>query len=185
MLITISGVPGSGKTTVARILSQKLGVRHIYAGDIYRQHAQQLGISLADLNSRAEQDHSIDRALDERMADYAREGDVVLEGRLAAFVARQQGVDALKVCLTAGDDVRARRVAEREQGDSQAVLVENTARHDSDARRYQAIYGWDLHDSSIYDLVIATDDQHPEAVADQILAAAQARFGKDLRVPRQ
>jgi predicted cytidylate kinase len=179
MLITISGVPGSGKTTVARLLSQKLGVPHIYAGDIYRQQAQALGITLAELNARAERDHSIDRQLDDRMAEYARHGGVVLEGRLAAFVAIKEGVNALKVSLTASDDVRATRVAQREQGDSRAVLHENTTRHDSDARRYKSIYGWDLDDASPYDLIIATDEQHPEAIAEQILAAAEVHFGRD------
>ncbi|HYD49806.1 MAG TPA: cytidylate kinase family protein [Terriglobales bacterium] len=184
MLITISGTPGSGKTTVAKLLSAQLGVPHVYAGDIYRQEAQRRQMSLAELNALAEADHSIDRALDERMAAYARAGGVVLEGRLAAFVARQENVGALKVWLTASDEIRADRVAQREQQDSQAVLAQNTARHSSDANRYKAIYGWDLDDTSIYDVIIVTDERRPEDVAAELSAAAREYFSsEELRTP--
>jgi predicted cytidylate kinase len=176
MLITISGVPGSGKTTVARLLSKELGIPHIYAGDVYREQARERRISLAQLNELAEKDHTIDRELDARLAEYARAGDVVLEGRLAGFIARDEGVDALKVWLTASDRVRAERVAEREGAEAARVLQENTARHDSDAKRYKLIYGYDLDDTSIYDLSLVTDERTPEDVAHQILAAAEAHF---------
>ena len=179
MLITISGVPGSGKTTVARLLSKHLSVPHIYAGEVYRQLAHERGLSLAQLNELAEQDHTIDRELDARLAEYARAGNVVLEGRLAGFIARDEGADALKVWLTASDRIRAERVAEREGADAARVLRENTARHDSDAKRYKLIYKYDLDDISIYDLILTTDDQMPESIARQILTAAEERFGRD------
>src|SRR5690349_362285 len=121
MVITISGLPGSGKTTVARLLSNRLGIPHVYAGDLYRKGAIERGVTLEEFSQLSERDHSIDRALDAKMAEYARQGNVVLEGRLAAFVTLQETVDALKVWLTASDDVRARRVAQREGKDGAAV----------------------------------------------------------------
>jgi len=177
MLITISGTPGSGKTTVARLLSARLHLPHIYAGDLYRRAAAERGISLAEFNRLSEQDHSIDRALDARMAEYARAGNAVLEGRLAAFIARQEGVDALKVFLTASDEVRAQRVGQREGSDWQQVLEQNRVRQASDAGRYRDIYGFDLGDTSIYDVVLDTDHATPDALADRVLTALRARYG--------
>jgi cytidylate kinase len=180
MLITISGTPGSGKTTVARLLSRKLGLPHVYAGDLYRAEAERRHLSLADFNLLTEQDHSIDRDLDRRMAEYARQGNAVLEGRLAGFIACQEGVEALKIWLTASDETRARRVAERERGDWEKILEDNRERHRSDCGRYRAIYGFDLGDTSIYDLVLHTDRETPEALAAAILAEVGERFGNGL-----
>ena len=176
MLITISGAPGSGKTTVARLLAQRLGVPHVYAGDLYRREAKQRGMSLEEFNKLCEKDHSIDRSLDAAMATRARQGNVVLEGRLAGFLAGGEGLKALKVWLTANDEVRARRVARRENGDWQEIVDVNRARQGSDAKRYQQIYGFDLADTSVYDVVLATDDQTPEALVERLIEEARARF---------
>ncbi len=167
---------------MARLLSRFLGVPHIYAGDLYRREAEERALSLPEFNRLAEQDHSIDRALDAKMAEYARRGGVVLEGRLAAFIAIQEHTDALKIWLTASEKVRAQRVSQRENSNAMQVLRENEARQHSDAKRYQEIYGFDLNDTSIYDLTLNSDDQTPEALAQTILARAAERFGGE--VPR-
>ena len=177
MLITISGVPGSGKTTVAKQLAARLGLPHVYAGDLYRQEAKRRGLSLDAFNALCEQDHSVDRALDASMAERAKQGDVVLEGRLAGYLANDNGLDALKVWLDASDETRARRVAQREGSDWQAVLEENRLRHGSDSSRYKAIYGYDLADHGVYDLVLATDARTPEELVETLIAAARQRFG--------
>ncbi|GIW39602.1 MAG: cytidylate kinase [Candidatus Binatia bacterium] len=169
MLVTISGTPGSGKTTVARLLADRLGLPHVYAGDLFRREATRRGLSLAELNELAERDHTIDRALDEQLAEYARRGEVVLEGRLAAFLANREGVPAWKVWLDADEEIRARRVARREGVDWREVLEQNRRRQASDRKRYRDIYGWDLEDTSIYDLVLDTGAVPPERVAEEIL----------------
>ncbi len=177
MLITISGLPGSGKTTVARLLSQRARVPLIYAGDLFRKEAEGRGLTLEQFNELAERDHRIDRQLDATMAAYARRGGFVLEGRLAGFLTVQEGTEALKVWLTASDHVRAQRVSQREGKDPATVLRLNDARQRSDAKRYREIYGFDLDDIAIYDLVLNSDRQDPEALAEQILARAVERFG--------
>lgn len=177
MLITISGVPGSGKTTVARLVAATLGLEHVYAGDMFRRQAEAAGLSLDAYLRRAEADDSIDRELDRLMAARAARGDAVLEGRLAAVMADQAGVPALKVFLEAGEEVRAARIAAREGGATAQRLREIQAREASDRARYRELYGVDYHDPARYDLVLATDARPPEDVARQIVEAARARFG--------
>ena len=135
MLITISGLPGSGKTTVARLVAEALGLEHVYAGDLFRRQAEAQGLTLEEYARRAETDHSIDQALDAKMRERAAQGNAVLEGRLAAFMAEQAGMAALRVFLDAAEPVRAERIVRREGGEAAARLRETQAREASDARR--------------------------------------------------
>jgi cytidylate kinase len=175
MLITISGLPGSGKTTVARLVARELGLEHVYAGEIFRRQAEQRGIPLAEYLRMAETDETIDRDLDAHMLARARRGDAVLEGRLAAYMAEQAAVPALKVFLDASEAVRAERIAGREGGATGERLREIQEREASDHRRYLAIYGVDYHDRGRYDLVMATDSQTPEELARAIVEKSRAQ----------
>ena len=131
---------------------------------------------MEQFNALCESDHSVDRELDARMLEVARGGDVILEGRLAGFFADEHGLPALKVWLTASEDVRAQRVAKRESGDSRQLLEDNRQRQQSDAKRYKEIYGFDLNDTRIYDLVVSSDDKTPEALASDLATHARRRF---------
>jgi cytidylate kinase len=176
VLITISGLPGSGKTTVARLVARALGLEHVYAGDIFRRQAEAQGLSLEEFLRRAETDPSIDRALDEQVRRRASAGNAVLEGRLSGFMADRAGAPALKVFLDASEAVRAERIAGREGGATDARLREIQAREASDRRRYRDLYGVDYHDRRRYDVVMQTDDRAPAAVAEAIVAEARRRF---------
>ena len=177
MLITISGVPGSGKTTVARLVARELGLEHVYAGDIFRRQAEAAGLSLAEYLALAERDDSIDRELDARMRERAGKGDAVLEGRLAGFMADEAGVPALRVFLDASETVRAERIAQREGGATAERLAEIQRRETSDRMRYRELYGVDYHDPARYDLVMATDGRTPEQLAAAIVGRARRHFG--------
>ncbi|OPY31446.1 MAG: cytidylate kinase [Methanomassiliicoccales archaeon PtaU1.Bin124] len=178
MIVTISGPIGSGKTTVCNLLSSRLNVPCVVSGHIFRQMAKELKMSLAEFGRLAERDPKYDHELDERMVNIAREGkDIVLEGRLTAYMLQRHGIDAVKVYLDAPVDVRVRRVVERECQDLDTARDELLEREECEATRYRQYYGIDIRDKSVYDLIIDTGALRPEEVVERIVEAVRERYG--------
>ena len=170
MRITISGPPGSGKTTACRNLSEALGLKSVVFGQIFRQMAADRGMSLVEFGALAEQDPSIDRLIDSRILEIAREHeDIILESRLSAYMLARNGIDAFKVYLSASPEVRMARVGLREGETAEQAEKATREREASEAKRYMMYYGIDITDLSVYDLVLNTDDLDPDQVLDAIL----------------
>lgn len=167
--ITISGLPGTGKTTVAKLLEQHLGLRYVYSGEIFRQLAQKHSMSLEEFGKYCESNRQIDEELDRFQLGILKEGNVILEGRLSGWLAYQNHIPALKVLLQADIHVRANRIVKREQGDIEKRKKEIVKREKSEALRYKKYYGIDVSDSSIYDVIIDAGDKTPEQIMQIIL----------------
>lgn len=173
MLITLSGLPGSGTSTVARTVATRLGLDHLDGGTVFRTMASERGVTLAEFARIAEADDAIDRALDDRLVERARDGDVVLESRLAGWLATRAALRALRIWIHCDEVERARRVGGRDGHDADEALSTNQEREASERQRYQDFYGIDLQDLSIYDLVIDSTTTRPEAIVELIVAATE------------
>lgn len=168
MIITISGPPGSGKSTLSRILSARMGMELISIGDIFRKQAEQRCMSLGEFGLLAKSDEGIDSTLDEEQKRIAEVKDnIVLEGRLSGFL-----VDAdLKVWLKAPAGVRAERIAKRENKSVSAATSEILEREQCERERYLNYYNIDIKDLSIYDLVIDSSKWSPEEIGEIVVKA--------------
>ncbi|MFB6108284.1 MAG: (d)CMP kinase [Haloplanus sp.] len=155
MLLTVSGPPGSGKSTTAAGLAAALGLDHVSGGDIFRELAAERGYSPVEFNELAEEDGQIDRDLDRRLYDVARERDgLVLESRLAGWLAGDAA--DFRFWLDAPVDVRAARIADREEKSVARAREETRRRERSERKRYADYYDIPIDDLSIYDLVVNT-----------------------------
>jgi cytidylate kinase len=172
VLVTISGLPGSGTSTVADLVAQGLGLAHVDGGTVFRTIAKEQGLDLPAFSALAEANPEIDVELDARLAAIARAGDVVLESRLAAWIVANEGLEATTVWIDGDERIRAERVAGREGIRTDQALEANRAREASERLRYRTLYGIDLDDRSVYVVVIDASDEPPAAVAESILAAA-------------
>ena len=172
MRITISGPPGSGKTTVCSILSERLNMGAVVFGNIFRSYAAERGLTLSELGRIAENDPSIDEAIDSKILEIAKANDhMIFESRLSAHMLKRNGIPAFKVYLDACPKERVRRIGFRD-GESVCDAERNTCiRQDSEAKRYKQYYGIDINDLSVYDIVVNTNDLTPEQVADTIIKA--------------
>jgi predicted cytidylate kinase len=173
--ITISGTPGSGKSTVAELLHGQLDIPYVYAGKIFRSMAEEHGMSLEEFGLYCEEHKEIDNELDARQIKILREGNVILEGRLAGWMAYRNGVPAIKIMLVADVETRAQRVVNREEGTIEQRKMEIKNREECEAKRYQTYYNIDITDTSIYDLVIDSSKKTPEEIRDEILRFIQKK----------
>jgi cytidylate kinase len=154
IVVTISGLHGTGKSTYARALAEEFGLRHISAGMLFREIASQKGLSLEELSRLAEADPEIDRIIDERTKMEAKKGSVVIDGQLAGWMAKDQA--DIKIFLTAPDRVRIERLARRDNVNYQEAERQTRLREEIEWKRYRKFYDVDIRDTSIYDLVFNT-----------------------------
>jgi len=176
LLVTISGLPGAGTSTVAAQVAAALGLERLDGGSAWRALAAERGMSLAEFGALAEGDASIDLALDARLAARAGTSDLVLESRLAGWIAFNRALPSLRVWIGCDESERARRVAGRDGADLDAALAGNRRREASERQRYRAYYEIDLADLGIYDLVLDSTVRPPDDLIAEIVAAAHARF---------
>jgi len=167
--ITISGLPGTGKTTVARLLEKRLGVRYVYSGEIFREMAKKYKMSLEEFGEYCETHQEIDEELDRYQLGILRKGNVIVEGRISGWLAYQNHIPAVKVLLDADVNVRTGRIVKREQGDVVKRKKEILKREKSEATRYKKYYGIDVRDTSIYDVIIDASEKTPEEIMEIIV----------------
>ncbi|HKE72025.1 MAG TPA: cytidylate kinase family protein [Acidimicrobiales bacterium] len=177
MLITVSGPPGSGTTTTAEHVAARLGIIFLPGGEVFRAMAVERGMSLAAFGAYATEHPEVDVELDGRLGERARAGGVVIESRLAGWIVRNEGLTAVTAWIDCDPDVRAARVGQREGTTPAQARVENDERQKVERERYLALYGIDLADLSVYDIVLDSTATTAAELGDRVVDLARARFG--------
>ncbi len=179
-IVAISGPPGSGKTTIAKRLSESLNLRYWSNGEYFRKLAAERGISFQEFHKYAESHPEIDKTLDERARKEAEKGSVVLDGRLSGWITRD--MESLKVYLTAPLDVRVHRVMSRDGVARERALAFLHQREKSNRSRYLKLYKYDVENLETYDVILNTETWEIEDAL-EILKFALRRHFKDLPIP--
>lgn len=166
MIITIGGLAGSGTTTAAEVLSERINMPFISAGVIFREMAKEYEMPLIEFSKFAEDNTDIDIEIDKRQAKIAKKSeDLIVEGRLSAYFVEAN----LKIWMMAPFDIRAERIRNRESKSIELVEKEIKAREKSETLRYLDIHNIDINNFDIYDLILNTNRFNPESIADIIL----------------
>lgn len=175
MKITISGLGGTGKSTVAQLLAQRLGYEKMSGGGIFRQMATEQGMTIEEFDQFVTGgDESFDKKLDKRQEEYGANNDnFVLESRLGWYFVP----DAIKIKLECDLDERIRRIAEDESADRTAhtqadfeTTKEKTLAREETYTRYDDLYGieqWNADDN--FDYIIDTTNINPDQVVEHII----------------
>jgi len=177
MRITVSGLPGSGTTSLSRYLTEHHGFSMISAGEVFRQLAKEHNMELARFGELARQDASYDKMIDARQKEIAESRDnIIIEGRLSGWMVEKAD---LKIWLYAPIGCRIKRIAFRDQvADEETAMNLTLEREQCEADRYRSYYDIDIGDLSIYHLVLNSEQWDIEglgAIIDTAIAHLKPR----------
>lgn len=179
MHITLTGNLGSGKSTVCKLLEKKYGIEIFSTGKMIRKIADDLGISVLEMNELMCKDHKYDKMIDNASATISRENadkSILFDSRLAwNFVEK-----SFKVFLSVDLDEAASRVyhdtlrgaVETYQSVADAKQ-QLRARANNEDKRYEELYGIHYFDFHNYNLVLDSSFCAPEIVAAVLMQEAQ------------
>jgi cytidylate kinase len=160
MQIAINGDLGSGKSKLARALTEISGAYLASTGAIQRSLAEERGMSVLELNQLAETDPAFDKLLrDETIRLAGQHNEIVFDSRLAFFFLPE----ALSIHLLAHPSVAGKRLLGVDRGavesygsadEAAAGLID---RRTLERERYLRKYGVDIGRIENYDVVVQTD----------------------------
>ena len=172
VVICVSGMTGSGKSTVARKLAEKYNLNYFSGGNAMRALAQEEGYDsevrgwwespegLKFLERRLN-DPAFDKKIDEKLIELASEGNVVLDSWTVPWLIK----DGFKIWLEASPQVRATRVVTRDAISLEEAMKALTEKDARTRQIYKQLYGFDLgNDLAPFNLVLATDELEPDDV---------------------
>ncbi|MEM3011327.1 MAG: cytidylate kinase family protein [Candidatus Bathyarchaeia archaeon] len=173
LIICISGMTGCGKSTVAKKLAEKYGLKYYSGGDALKALAVQAGYNpskmgwweteegMRFLNERM-QNPSFDRKVDEKLLEWAKEGGVVLDSWTMPWLLK---LKSFKIWLEASEEVRAKRLAGRDGLTIDEALKTLKEKDGKTKAIYKKLYGFLLgEDLSPFDMILDVNKLSSEEV---------------------
>ncbi len=169
--ISLAGDLGSGKSTVAKILVERLGAEYYSTGAIVRSIAEKHGMSVADFNVYMETHPETDLEIDNGLKELSNsEKFLIIDSRMAWHFTK----GTFKVYLSADPETSALRIMNANRVGEHSATLEETiketkTRRESEKKRYMLQYGVDIKNLLNYSLVIDTTHAAPEEIAECLI----------------
>ncbi len=172
IVICISGMAGTGKSTLSKKIAEKYNLKYYSGGEALKDIAKSEGYNASyqgwwesseGLNflERRIKELSFDKAVDNKFLEYAKQGNVLLDSWTMPWLLK----GGFKIWLMASMEKRATRVAERDKisiKEAFKVLEQKEART---KEIYKKLYGFKLgEDFAPFDLILDTDNLNAEEV---------------------
>lgn len=183
MILTITGDAGSGKSTVAKILADKLNAEIIYAGGIFRKIAKEHNMTLEQFLEYTKVHPEIHPKVDKRIKEDARKLSklgklVIVEGRVHFYFIPESIKIFLKVDLSEAAKRIWKDLNDQETSQSRNETQTNSLketkkkileRNQLDRERYHQLYNIDIYDLKNFDLIVDTTSITPQQAAQKII----------------
>ena len=172
IVICISGLAGSGKSTAAKRLAKHYNLKYYSGGDALKAIASEMGYKTLEkgwwetaegmnfLKKRLE-NLELDRLIDRKMLEWGREGNVVLDSWTMPWLLKE----GFKIWLEASKHVRAQRIAKRDGISIEEALRLMRERESKTKEIYERLYGFRLgEDFKPFHVILDVNNLNQEEV---------------------
>lgn len=172
-IITISGKPGSGKSSTADKVAELLGYARYSSGDMVRKILANKGMTLNEYNSKAKKNYDLDAKVDQELRNLRNKKDIVVDSRLGFYWIPE----SFKVYLDLDMEIATVRIFKDTVSNNMRSSVSGDltslndvsrqvqARMLNEQSRFRKLYGVDPYNLAHFDFVIDTSRQNPQSVA--------------------
>lgn len=197
-VVAISGLPGSGSTTFARLLAEKLNFHYFSAGQLFKdissgnyknkfysqlfsEICEEKGIIIPNFSSENNSHGTVNlwnsdfgkskvfhECIDLLQILLAKQGNIVIDGKLALFMVKDASP---KIWIKANHEARAKRLSNRDliSIDEAKKILEK--RQNFEREEWKKIYGLDyFQQENLADLVIDSSEKSPQQILEEIIS---------------
>ena len=172
VLICICGMAGSGKSTVAKRLAERYGLKYHSGGDALKVLAMEEGYKPLERGwwesregmrflEKREKDPEFDKVVDKKLLESAQQGNVILDSRTMPWLLK----NGFKIWLDASIARRAKRIAKRDNTSFKEALKALKSKEEKTKNIYKKLYGFKLgEDFTPFQLILDTNNLNAEEV---------------------
>ena len=173
MKITLAGSPGSGKSTLRKMLAEHYGLSTKCTGDFMRDLSREHGFNditkfLVDYVSKHPE---VDNRVDEEQREFGKINDnFVLDAHLGFFFVP----DSIRICLVCELGEASKRILKDNSRSNESAktikdsIYTSKKRMDTMKKNFYKLYKVDINDSSNFDLLLDTTCLSSEEVFYQV-----------------
>ena len=166
IVVCISGMAGTGKSTLSKRLAQKYKLKYYSGGDALKELAKDEGYNPSrrgwwespeglSFLRRREKNLKFDKRVDDKLLEYAQKGNVLLDSWALPWLLK----NGFKIWLVASEEKRAERIAKRNKITVKQALKMLKEKEARTKAIYKKLYGFAFgEDFSPFNLVLDTEN---------------------------
>ncbi|MBI2543017.1 MAG: cytidylate kinase family protein [Candidatus Aenigmarchaeota archaeon] len=183
LVVVVSSPPGSGGSTIAKVLAKKLKIKYFSPGEYFKKLSGKKGnetkAALSYLKTKEGASKTLHEHIDKLQIEKAEKGNIVLEGTLSIHFLKE--LSDCKIWIGASLEKRAERTSRRDGISVEDALKKVGERENMERHLFKKLYGFDYLDQKREaDLVIDTSYLTVDQVVNKILKFIKEK-GSNLR----
>ncbi len=171
VVIAITGMPGAGSSTIAKLLAKKLKLKYFSPGEYFKSHSKkktQTDQALSYWNTKEGSSKKLHNYIEDLQREMAKKGNIVICGKLSIFALKN--IPSIKIWLECSLEERGKRTIKRDKINLTEAIKKITERERMEDKEWKKIYGVNRkNQQKLADFIIDTTKLNKEQTIELIL----------------